>query len=340
MSIGEIGLEVKSIKEQKLPNLNVAWWNLENLFDHENAQRDPELKSRLASELEGWTAAVRDRKISQLANIIRMMFDGEGPALLGVCEVENEEIVKRLADAINLPQRRYETVSHNSPDARGIDTSFIVDTKQLAVVSTHHQVVIKRSATRDIFWTRLRNNATNAEFVTLANHWPSRSAGQYMSEPFRMLTGETHALITSRMLDEELGGDRNLPILSMGDYNDEPFNRSMQEYLLGSRDPGRVRFSRSGHMLNLMWPLMHGHDPGTYLYSSTWNMLDQFLVSYGMVRTASPVRVDQDSVTIFRPETMIGSSGRPRRFSRPAAKGGVDEDGFSDHFPILLKLNF
>ena len=100
-----------------------------------------------------------------------------------------------------------------------------------------------------------------------------------------MLTGETHSLITSRMLDVDLGGDKNLPIISMGDFNDEPFNRSMQEYLLGSR----VRFSKSGHMLNLMWPLMQGHNPGTYLFQSNWNMLDQFLVSYGMLRKASLV---------------------------------------------------
>ena len=319
-------------------SLNVGWWNLENLFDHEHAPRDPELKSRLASELVGWTAAIRDRKISQLATIIRAMFSGEGPDLLGVCEVENEQVVARLADAISLPGRIYEAVGHMSPDARGIDTSFIVDTSKLTVVSTDHQVVVKRSATRDIFWARLSVNSTNAEFVAIANHWPSRSSGQYKSEPFRMLTGETHALITSRMLDENLGGNKDLPIISMGDFNDEPFNRSLQEYLLGTRDPGRVRYSRSGHMLNLMWPLMHGHDPGTYLYNSDWNMLDHILVSYGMLRGLSPVRVEQDSVRIFRPDVMVGNSGRPIRFSRPSAKSGVDTNGYSDHFPVLLKL--
>ncbi|MGD2064088.1 MAG: endonuclease/exonuclease/phosphatase, partial [Nitrospirota bacterium] len=119
---------------------------------------------------------------------------------------------------------------------------------------------------------------------------------------------------------------------------DEPFNRSLQEYTLGTRDPGRVRYSRSGHMLNLMWPLMQGHDPGTYLYASDWNMLDQFLVSYGMLRTASDVRVTPDRVEIFKPGILKGSSGRARRFGRPA-KGGVDPGGYSDHFPITVELS-
>lgn len=53
-----------------------------------------------------------------------------------------------------------------------------------------------------------------------------------------------------------------------------------------------------------MWPLMNGHDPGTYLFNSDWNMLDQFLVSYGMLRTASKVRVKQESVELFKPDIL------------------------------------
>lgn len=321
-----------------MPNINIAWWNLENLFNHETAIRDDELKSKLKAELKGWTAKVRNKKISQLVSIIELMFNGDGPALLGVCEVENEAVMEKLANAISIPGRNYSVVSHESDDARGIDTSFIIDTNELTVVSTDHQVVVKRSATRDLFWVRLSINATGTEFVAVANHWPSRSAGQYSSEPFRILAGETHAFIISRLLDKDQGGDKNLPIISMGDYNDEPFNRSLQEYTLGTRDPGRVRYSKSGHMLNLMWPLMQGHDPGTYLFGSNWNMLDQFLVSYGMLRTASQVRVSRDSVNIFKPEILKASGGKPRKFSRPSAKKGADLDGYSDHFPITVEL--
>jgi endonuclease/exonuclease/phosphatase family metal-dependent hydrolase len=325
-------------EEDKMPNINIAWWNLENLFDHETASRDDALKAALKSELKGWTAAVRNKKISQLSKIIELMFDGKGPSLLGVCEAENESVVQKLAETINIPGREYAVICHESHDARGIDTSFIFDSKELKVLSTDHQVVIKRTATRDIFWARLQVKSTGAEFVAIANHWPARSAGQYTSEPFRILAAETHAYIVSRLIDETRGGDKNLPIISMGDYNDEPFNRSVQEYALGTRDPGRVRYSRSGHLLNLMWQLMHGHDPGTYLYASDWNMLDQFMVSYGMLRGPSKVRVDTQSVIVFKPDFMVASSGKPRRFSRPSVKKGADMDGFSDHFPITVKL--
>lgn len=312
--------------------LRVAWWNLENLFDHENAVRDPQLKSSLRGELRGWSAAVRDRKIDQLARIVAQLFEGQGPDLLGVCEVENEEVMVRLAQAIDLPGRQYAVVAHESPDARGIDVSFLVDSAVLEASDPQHQVVIKRSATRDLFWMRVRRRGSPHSFVPIANHWPSRSAGQYSSEPFRMLTGETLAYVVDRLLDEA----PDTPILVMGDFNDEPFNRSMQEYLLGTRDPGRVSRSRSGHLLNLMWPLMHGDDPGTYLHGSDWNMLDQFLAAKALLRRTGPVRVDRATVAIYRPEEIQGRSGRPRRFGRPAR--GLDEDGYSDHFPITVEL--
>lgn len=321
-----------------MPNLNVAWWNLENLFDHETATRDPVLKSTLKSELKGWTATIRDRKIAQLASILTQMFNGEGPALFGMCEVENESLVEKLAEAITAPNRNYVVATHESHDARGIDTSFIYDTNQLTLLESAHQVVVKRTATRDLFWLRLRVNASGAEFVAIANHWPARSAGQYASEPFRMLAGETQAYIVSRLLDSNAGGNKNLPIICMGDFNDEPFNRSLQEYTLGTRDPGRVRYSRSGHLLNLMWPLMQGQDPGTYIFGSDWNMLDQFLVSYGMLRGPSAVRVNPGSAAIIKPDTMVVSSGKPRPFGRPSRKN-LDLDGYSDHFPIAVTLS-
>jgi len=233
--------------------------------------------------------------------------------------------------------RNYDVVAHNSPDARGIDVSFIVDLNTLHVDDHGHQVVVKRSATRDIFWVELTEPTADTAFVAIANHWPSRSGGQYASEPFRMLTGETLSFVLSDLFDQyNVGND--LPVILMGDFNDEPYNRSMQEYLLGTRDEDRVRRARSAPRVhNLMWPLMGGDNPGTYLYSSEWNMLDQFLVTKGMLRNDSAVRVRPNTAGIFRPANICGTGGRPRLFGRPS-KSNLDQGGFSDHFPIFVVL--
>lgn len=314
-----------------MSDIRVAFWNLENLFDQEDAVRDPILAKTLRRELAGWTAAIRDAKIGQLAKIIRSMFGGEGPDLLGVAEVENEAVLQLLGNELNIAGRDYRVLGHDSPDARGIDVSFLFDANTLTASNPQHQVVVKRTATRDVFWADFTVQPTGSSFTAVANHWPSRSAGQYESEPFRLLTGETVSFVLDELLDDEK------PILLMGDFNDEPFNRSMQEYLLGTRDRESVASARSApRVWNLMWPMMSDTNPGTHRFRSTWNMLDQFLVSRGMLLEASDVNLVSGSVEIFRPPEMLGTGSAPRRFGRPSAT--LDTQGFSDHFPITVRL--
>lgn len=321
--------------------LNIAWWNLENLFDYETALRHEELRKKLKSELVGWTAAVRDRKLDQLASIIVQLFEGAGPDLLGVCEVENENVLALLAGLLNdgLPQRNYVVVAHDSPDARGIDVSFLVDNAVLSATAQGYHVIDKLSPTRDLFWIEASVKPAGPSFVVVGNHWPSRSGGQYSSEPFRMMTGETLSYVLGKLLDKD-SGDPNLPVLLMGDFNDEPFNRAIQEYLRGSRDRGRVMRAASPMVHNLMWPLMSGHNPGTYRYSSDWNMLDQLLGTRGIINIQSDVKVLPDTVEIVRlPEMLKGKTAQaPRSFGRPSKASGYDRDGYSDHFPITIKL--
>ncbi len=314
-----------------MPDIDVAWWNLENLFDRQGApDRDPELASAVAGELDGWTAAVRDRKLDQLASVVVGMFDGGGPDLLGVCEVEYESVLQRLVDRMNagLTGRDYRIAHHDSPDARGIDVSFVYDHDVLRVTDQDHQLIIKRTSTRDIFWIDIRVVENDAELSVFANHWPARSAGVYESEPYRMLVGETLSYLLRDL--------NHFPVLLMGDFNDEPFNRSMREYLLGTRDRGKVRRARNPVVWNLMWPLMAGENPGTYRHGSQWHMLDQFLANKAMCRSSSEVFVLPESVAIHRPDEMVGRGGRPARFGRPSRR--VDLDGYSDHFPITCVL--
>ncbi|MCG8404138.1 MAG: endonuclease/exonuclease/phosphatase family protein [Phycisphaerales bacterium] len=320
-----------------MPDINVAWWNLENLFDRAgHPDRDPDLAEEIENELQGWTAAIRNKKLEQLSKVIEMMFDDTGPDLLGVCEVENDTVLQLLLDRVNLPARDYKIAHHMSPDARGIDVSFVFDNNVLNIHDVGHQMILKRRATRDLFWVELEVKETGAVFIAVGNHWPSRSAGRYESAPFRMLAGETLSFILSRLFNEFDVGDK-IPVIVMGDFNDEPCDRSMQEYLLGTRDADRVLNARNPILLNLMWPLMADEDPGTLRFRSDWNMLDQFLVNKGMLQGDSLVRIIPESAQIFRPPLVKKSNGEPRRFGRPMR--GLDEEGFSDHFAITVTLD-
>lgn len=341
----------------------IAWWNLENLFAEVDHDRHPWLQRYLGHELAGWDREILDRKVTQLASVIRRMNDGRGPDLMGVCEVENESVLRRLLAAIDLPDRQYDVVHHNSPDKRGIDVAFIYDRTRFSIRpdEVFHHVIQKRTATRDLlqvnFYTRPQNNL----LICIGNHWPARIGGTLDSEPYRMLAAETLSYWMTRIQDifaeravaQGRADSRSSavppPVLVMGDFNDEPLNRALTHYALAERVERKVksRRSRKPYLLNLMWPLM-GSGQMTYVFDGTPHILDQFLVNRGMLDAESPlelarVRVSGEEVPYvgivkFEDTTESGNPRGPKRFGRPAKPSQFDPDGYSDHFPIAMKL--
>ncbi|HCN75652.1 MAG TPA: endonuclease/exonuclease/phosphatase [Verrucomicrobiales bacterium] len=311
----------------------IAFWNLENLFDIETStERQDWLKIRLGKELQGWTAAVLEAKLDQLAAGIKAMNSGAGPDVLGVCEVENRPVLEKLARKLNLPGRSYKVAHENSRDGRGIDVAVIYDGKLFTVDGKWSHWVMRRTGTRDLLQVNLKTRDAAAEtLVVIVNHWPSRSGGEHASEPYRMLAGETLAYWHSRIW-EVLGKDAL--IVAMGDFNDEPFNRSLTDYALADRERQKVlRAASAPRFLNLMLPLLAAE--GSYVFDGRKNMLDQFLVSRGLLNATGRFRLRDVAVSIIRPP---GVTGAPVRFSRPSETGGVNTAGYSDHFAIGLKL--
>ena len=316
---------------------HVAFWNVENLFDIEDSPRREERLARvLAGELRGWDQPLLDRKIAQLARIITQMNGGAGPDILGVCEVENEHVLGLLADALAGPLNRRYVVSHaDAGDGRGIDVAFLLDEEKFEPAERFSHIILRRNATRDIFQVNVRIRASGRDLILVGNHWPSRSGGELESEPYPMLAGETLAYWHQRILEEK---ERDAAIVAMGDFNDEPSNRSLTDYALGTRQRQKVLNARTApRFYNLMWPLL-GQRRGSLFFDNTANLLDQFLVSRGMLPRDAPLTVDEDGVRIEAFPEMVsgGAFPQPIRFGRPTS--GLNENGFSDHFPIAVAV--
>ena len=315
----------------------VAFWNLENLFDRESSPDRPDyLQSQLAKELDGWTAVILNKKIKQLAKIIKQMQGGAGPDILGVCEIENENVVTKLINALSSLGRNYVIAHADTQDKRGIDCAVLYDQDKYAGGEIFNHFVRKRTATRDIFQVNLKTKL-DRDLVIVCNHWPSRSGGQYQSEPYRMMVGETLAYFHKRIL-EELGNDT--AIVAMGDFNDEPFDRSIREYAQASRDRQKIMNAKTvDYFYNLMWEAT-GDRRATYYFNSQPNMLDQFWVSKGILKNNTPFQISDNSVAVFAPSELVASGDYPRakKFGRPSSPKTFDDDGFSDHFPIEMIL--
>ncbi|NLR74226.1 endonuclease/exonuclease/phosphatase family protein [Leeia aquatica] len=309
--------------------LFLAFWNVENLFDLETAPRLDKLQKVIGKSLQGWDDAVLSSKLGQLSKVIRSLNEGKGPDALGVCEVESAAVLGKLCQRIATDGGRQYQVAHaDSSDARGIDVAFLYDAQRMQAGATFQHWVVKRKATRDLL--QVNFTVEGQPLVLIANHWPSRLGGQYESEPYRMTAGETLAYWHQR-IQQELGPQ--VAVVAMGDFNDEPFNRSLQEYALAVNDRDTVLNGRNPYWLNLMWPLL-ATGQGSHYYDG-WGMLDQMLVSKGVVNGQSGWRVETPC-RIEGQGLMAQSNRQPHRFGLEPGKR--DLNGFSDHFPVSLTL--
>ncbi len=333
-----------------MTNHFIAWWNLENLFDIENSKDRPLwLENHLKNYLKGWTQTLLDKKLANQSRIINGMNNGAGPDIIGVCEIENKKVVELLVVAMNKGgnKRKYDVVHVDSKDDRGIDIAFVFDTKLYSVSKKNifTAAVMKRTATRDLVQVTFTVKKTKRQFIVIGNHWPARSAGQYESEPFRILVAETLSYWMQRIAETK---GETMPVICVGDFNDEPFNRSMMEYALSTDSLARISNARKPniamgdtvrvpYLYNLMWKLL-GEDRGTFVFSGEKNMLDQFLVNRA-------IAIDS-AITKFRPgatdildhvtELVKGDYKTPKRFGKPT--DDLDENGFSDHLPVTFVL--
>ncbi|MFN3951216.1 MAG: endonuclease/exonuclease/phosphatase family protein [Thermaurantimonas sp.] len=331
----------------------IAWWNLENLLDLEHSERPDWRKKKIGNYLAGWNENVLSRKINNLTSAIAEMNNGTGPDILGVCEVENERLLALLTSRLAVTGRRYHWVHYESNDKRGIDVAFLYDTNLFEVPSDLIFTVRlhKRSATRDLLQVEFKTKKGKS-LIVIGNHWPARSGGQFETEPFRIMAAETLSYWLYQIA-EKRGNDQ--PVLVMGDFNDEPFSRSMAEYALSTPNIRLLRGARKDHngiytpyLLNLLWNEMTD-GKGTYLYNGRWSVLDQMLVNRAIALNKG---FSVLSAGIYDHPDLItkGLNPAPLAFGAPS-KAGKDRSGmiresvgrywpkgYSDHLPVVVLL--
>ncbi|MFC7331936.1 endonuclease/exonuclease/phosphatase family protein [Rhodocista pekingensis] len=313
-----------------------AFWNVENLFDvADSPRREERIRSRIARELVGWDEAVLSRKLAQLAAIIPALGGGRGPDVLGVAEVENAHVLGRLAAALG-PGRDYGIVHAEGQDGRGIDVALLYD-RTLFTVNREEifsRFIVRRSATRDILQATLTTVAGGNAIVVLVNHWPSRSGGAHESEPYRIMAGESLSYFHQRILEEK---GRDAAILAMGDFNDEPFNRSLQDYALATRARSKATHPQSQSFYNPMWRFLGS--AGSYVYDGEPNVLDQILVSRGLLRRGAPLTLREETLAIEALPALRTAKGGGRKFGRPSEPKSYNPDGYADHFPVSVTVS-
>ena len=316
--------------------LFVAFWNLQNLFDtiDDPDKNDEEFLPDGSLE---WTDERLDKKMYNLARVIRSMNNEKGPDILGVCEVENETVLELMVDKY-LSDLNYEIAYVESPDNRGIDCGLIFKSTNFDLLNIQVDTVHLSNdwPTRLIFGVNLLN-MNNKELTVFVNHWPSRSGGEEKSEPNRVAAAQTLRYAVDRIFSM----NEYANIFIIGDFNDEPVNISVLETLnanpiMCDSIPLQLEFKSEKELFNLAYNSFEEGE-GSYKYKDDWNMLDQIIVS-GSIINGLDFHYVCNSFQVYKPNYLITKSGNYKGTPFPTYGGKKYLGGYSDHFPVTAKF--
>lgn len=304
-------------KPLPLAGQQVVFYNVENLFDTED---DPATDDQdfLPGAEQQWTAERLNTKLDRLAEAIG--FTGEElPVLVGLCEVENKAVVERLVRGTALKSADYGVAHHDSPDERGVDVGLLFDQDIFQLVRSEAlKVPLGDDRTRDILHAELRSRGHT--FHVFVNHWPSRREGQEKSEPKRMAAAR---VLKSAVEGLPVSEDHH--VIIMGDFNDTPLDRSIQEGL------GAGCALDNDHRLVDLMCLDQPQGHGSHQYNGHWDYLDQFILSQGLAAEVKVAKALWDDRLLFN---------HPKYGPSPdkTYSGGRYKGGYSDHLPVVLSF--
>ena len=291
---------------------NVMWYNVENVFDvqHDSLKNDFDF---LPQGIYHWTPSRYWKKLDNISRVIAAVAEQGGwPMMVGMCEVENDTVLRDLTRRAPLRAAKYQYVHYEGPDQRGVDCCLLYQPRLFRLQGS--EAIRVPSAenglrpTRDILhvWGRLTRSDSLLHVFVL--HFPSRSGGSKSSSQNRMLAAQT--------LSTALDSLKGQHVLVMGDFNAEPGDPVFQPVMqrLVSLIPQRRKELRRAQ--------------GTYFYQGLWGYIDHILVSPSLVSWCEP------RVHVAKFSFLLTESGTPwRTFQGPAYKGG-----YSDHLPLYVEL--
>lgn len=316
-------------KEEDSKVRRMAFYNVENLFDTQNApskaDEDFTPKGRYK-----WDKGRYQKKLRNIAKVIHFM--GQ-PGLMGLAEVENRKVLEDLIADPYLKEAQYGIVHHESPDHRGIDVALLYSKDEYELRSTDFIAidfpasVVQNYSTREILHATLQDKA-GEYFHLLVCHWPSRRGGVEASEPKRLYVAEQ----VRKKVDQVFRKYDGNHVIVMGDLNDEPHQKSVHG-ILGASKPSSKPQAES--LYNLVAPLEE-QGYATHNYQGEWNMLDHIIVS-GTLLDGKGTEASQPQ--IFNRDWMLYYHRDSKQY-RPSRtfSGNRYYGDYSDHLPVLVEL--
>jgi hypothetical protein len=313
----------------------IAFYNLENLYDtvDNTLTNDEEF---LPKGDRNYGSEIYFNKLNKLATVISQIgteLNPDGPAILGVAEVENDTVLRDLISRPLLAKRNYKIVHYDSKDIRGVDVGLLYNPKYFTVEASDKLFVQLPGGSKDAYFTRdilwVRGKLDGETVHIYVNHWPSRSGGEVRSAPAR----NAAAAVCRHHMDSIAKLEPQAKVVVMGDLNDDPINESVAGIINAK---GKEKEVKPGGMFN-PWMDMYKKGIGTLAYQDAWGLFDQILISHAWMNK-SQTGFFYYQPHIFNKEYLVENQGRYKGYPMRTWDGNTYRGGYSDHFPTYILM--
>jgi len=314
----------------QIKGIGIAFYNVENLFDTID---DPDTwdVSFTPKGKYHWTADKLEAKIDNLALVISKLGAkelGQSPSFIGIAEVENRKVLELLVGHTLLLPYDYGIEHFNSPDGRGIDVALLYRRDHFLVQhSQKHRLDLKDENDAPIL-TRdqlcVSGMLDREQLFFIINHWPSRRGGVKRSEQKRLLAAE----LSKKISDSIYRIDQKANIIVMGDFNDNPTDKSFKKVL---QTKGEIIASEINYFYN-PFEAKFKKGFGSLAYRDKWFLFDQILLSNHLTDSIGWQYLKS---LVYKPSFLQNKKGKYKGYPKRSAG---NKFGYSDHFPIYMVL--
>jgi predicted extracellular nuclease len=316
--------------------LSVMSYNVQNLFDtkHDDGKNDYEFlpnsnkqKKKGCKSLKNswykksckktnWTDEKLALKIKQIKKVVK---HAGFPDILGLIEVENENVVSQLASGLGYDG----IVTGNGLDKRGVDVALLYKKNSYFNFVSYKEVKIEN--TRSLLQVTFSKKKKRYHFFI--NHWPSQGS-----------SSKRRLEVAQRLRSHLDKINKKDFVVMMGDFNTLDTD---------SPHPFRKGLNYDNRYMDLTDTIVKGNLSGTYFYTRkmAWSYFDRIFISKNLKKKFSNYKIIAPNFLTGAFEYRRKNSpyygsrvvGIPKRYDFSAKR--LDRLGFSDHFAVKVDLD-
>jgi exonuclease III len=312
----------------------IVFYNVGKLFDVINDSK-PYDDEFLPEGARQWNEEKYKKKVTDIAKVLSSINENELPAIIGLAEVENRKVVEDIVASAKLRRGRYGIINFSTKDEKGLELALLYKKEEIEI-NDSKSIPVEfgfdiKDVTRDFLYVKckLKDDFVCHIFLT---QWPLRSPNQQESEIKRI----SAAVALRKEVDKILNSDNNAHIIIMGDFNDEPTNKSIMQVLNATNKRKNLYYR---DLYNLMYDQHNEGTEGTTTFGQAWVMVDQIIASPALFNKGTGYYLTFDDGKIYKGEEVLITDPQTKLTTpNKTYNGNKYLGGVSSHLPVYIIL--